>query len=936
MSSLNQIILSHRNEGPRKERENLLILDSIEDWLGRRRPLIFGKDGIQAGRERGETTLADILNRDDDSFGVTEKENDAEKSQTDNWVDGIGEGRSDESNLSAYYRMSEGEDDETSWRLDGLVDLSPHQNIAVILGNAQSVSLRPTTSSVDEGEPGKVKSLYDIVFSSDRNEASCLSIPSYRGGSLDVGVLHTVNNENRKKASYEFWFFLPSQGFLSDIVLIRRTMGSSADNIESMDSAFKTTNAIWELVLQPSGLLEFRTCGGSTFLSSQRDSKRSSSETDQENEKPFLAATDRWNHVCLVLNSKGLDVSDCIVTLFMKGIEVASMKTSMLPPNMSRKDVEKDIQHAGIVDKSLLLYGLHHNSGFRLTEIRVWACERSAADTQTFLFEYLIAAEQKKKFKVKIANKNKKGPALGKGLGLAPPKGIPVATNKGVALPGPSQREPSMGVSLVPPPKEEHSFSLKPAKQQAAMTFAPSIVDEKISQKQDVLSGSETSHIYPDSSQLASPKDFPEKRQLFESSLLSPATDNHQLEDPVENFEDSSQNVAATLWDTAVPLSQQLRPSAAAALIRGPPATRHYGGNRGGLPDYSGVERFGVGGIAVCGSEKTIVFRDNEDPPALTYPIGASGAVISDHMDDEGSEFLCCFLAKEGRMVVFELRSRTVVVELQMTTKLNFWRYLPPEAAGNTLCFMLVTPVGGFHWKPLEESPRPHQVWKRGSDLQGKKVVGYEEGGSNGLDGADICSRVGLITVTRSSGGSSLEGWLLPISGSSKAHLVSDDLLGACLCQPLIEDDGPFLPFLVTVNSIDDDLLVNAFDITEKVAGSLSVGEVHASQTIDESEIGQIIFEPPALAMGPLPEALCVSLANIIVVVLRRKGLVAAFELEDGEINTIAMESVDHFVIDAVMRYSSDFGGAEIVMLLSDETNPKDGRIVSFCFRSAA
>lgn len=59
-------------------------------------------------------------------------------------------------------------------------------------------------------------------------------------------------------------------------------------------------------------------------------------------------------------------------------------------------------------------------------------------------------------------------------------------------------------------------------------------------------------------------------------------------------------------------------------------------------------------------------------------------------MDDEGSEFLCCFLAKEKRMVVFELRSRTVVVELQMTTKLNFWRYLPPEAAGNTLCFMLI------------------------------------------------------------------------------------------------------------------------------------------------------------------------------------------------------------------------------------------------------
>jgi len=62
--------------------------------------------------------------------------------------------------------------------------------------------------------------------------------------------------------------------------------------------------------------------------------------------------------------------------------------------------------------------------------------------------------------------------------------------------------------------------------------------------------------------------------------------------------------------------------------------------------------RYGVGGIAICGSEKTIVWRDEEDPPALTYPIGASGAIVSDQLDDdEGSEFLCCFLAKDKRMV---------------------------------------------------------------------------------------------------------------------------------------------------------------------------------------------------------------------------------------------------------------------------------------------
>ena len=116
------------------------------------------------------------------------------------------------------------------------------------------------------------------------------------------------------------------------------------------------------------------------------------------------------------------------------------------------------------------------------------------------------------------------------------------------------------------------------------------------------------------------------------------------------------------------------------------------------------------------------MWRDDQVPPGLTYPIGASGAIVSDQMDEDGSEFLCCFLAKDKRMVVFELSTRTVVVELQMTTKLNYWRFLPPEAGEDTLCFMLVTPVGGFHWMPLDESPRPRQVWKRGPELQVSRV----------------------------------------------------------------------------------------------------------------------------------------------------------------------------------------------------------------------
>jgi hypothetical protein len=172
----------------------------------------------------------------------------------------------------------------------------------------------------------------------------------------------------------------------------------------------------------------------------------------------------------------------------------------------------------------------------------------------------------------------------------------------------------------------------------------------------------------------------------------------------------------------------------------------------GALSSYCCVaSRYGVGSIAICGAQKTVIYTHDESPPGKTYPIGASGAIISDEMDNDGSEYLCCFIAKDKRMVrlrfylfsclrclcptkicvahffllqvVFELLSKTVVVELQMTTKLNFWRYLPPQVHGHTLVFMLITPVGGFHWMPLDDSPRPRQVWKRGKDLQVRRSI---------------------------------------------------------------------------------------------------------------------------------------------------------------------------------------------------------------------
>ena len=56
--------------------------------------------------------------------------------------------------------------------------------------------------------------------------------------------------------------------------------------------------------------------------------------------------------------------------------------------------------------------------------------------------------------------------------------------------------------------------------------------------------------------------------------------------------------------------------------------------------------------------------------------------------------------------------------------------------------------------------------------LKGKKIVSYEEGGTNGLTGHKMISKAGLICVTDSNGTGTLEAWIVPICGDSGAVLA--------------------------------------------------------------------------------------------------------------------------------------------------------------------
>jgi hypothetical protein len=957
------------SKGPFNHREEILLLDKFEEWLGRRRPTVLGKEGAEMAAESGEKTLADILSE-------AAQDRDEEKSTgdgapnselADGWVEGVGAGRNDEDNLSLYLRFSEGAEEDCNLS-DGFEDLSKYEQRAFVCGS-DSLALEATSSSADEGEAGKVKLLYDLVFSdlSGYTDVRGLFVAADRGSSLDVGMLHDDDHDSRQRCTIEMWYRLPQASEVSDeIVLARRSLAGEGEDPSRLCAASEREGLLWELVVLPSGRLQFRASGGGTLTSEMEENVDGLSSVQEMEDDGGLVSWQRedgiggWNHVCLTFSSKGQhNINDCQVSLLMKGAPVTSKLITIVPPGLKS---EKEATDTNILDevltRSTLMFGLAAPAGFRLTEIRAWSCERSEDDVKLMMAEYLRAAETRKKFKVKI--RSTKGTSKKLGLLASPKESQQADAKKRLLSPiaaskkdGGADEEETPKAPGDATPKQAMSFDAFSAFDDASAVHGGAVAGvDGTSSGADVTTafsdsvfGSSTFQTEPGPS---SPSSGVDDRFGISGGAVAP-----------DGVPMTRAMATATAYSLAVDLfpslSQQVRASAAAALVRGPPATRHFGGNRGGIvhtyPDFLG-KTSGVGSIAICGAEKSVVYDVDENPPGKTFPIGCSGAIISDILDEDGSEYLCCFLAKEKRMVVFELASKTVVVELQMTTKLNYWRFLPPEAHGNELVFMLITPVGGFHWSPLDESPRPRQVWKRGSGLQSKKIVSYEEGGCNGGTGSDMRSTLALLMVSTANSGAPVEAWCLPVNGNARGLLLGDDVLGAAFCLPPAVagkksssaggvSPAEFYPLVVTANRIDgsDDVHLDVTSIgIDSTSGVLSKLNTVASVTVasnSDSDKQHQLLEP-AMAMGTTPQVCVCSHGRYIVVALRDKGIVIVYELHEGSLQLVGKQNLARYIIDAgVRRGGEKDDGIEIVLLLCSDSTTKDGNIAKILISSS-
>lgn len=509
-------------------------------------------------------------------------------------------------NMSASFA-----DEDSAWRVDGLADLSEYANKALLMGQVECYSLQATSSSVDEGEPGKVKLLYDLVYDAPRDGEGPLGllVEAVRGSSLDVGMLHGDSHDARRRCSVEFWYHLPSvESVHEEIVLARRSVCAPGVDISQLCVPGHKDGILWELVLLVSGELELRTSGGSILSSSESNGEFEPTQSmgdfgdavDDSNGEGGLVSWTRpdgsggWNHVCLVFSSRRhQSLTDCTVSMFMKGAKVASTVASIVPPGLESDMPVDSAVLDEVMKKTVYVFGMNAVPTYRITEIRVWSCERSEDDIKFMMYESLRAAETKRKFKVKI--RNKRGDVTGGSL-LSPPIAPPKDSNRG-------------GKVLVPPPRKRlgSETALSSPKDHAAFAFDASFRafggegESSVPIEEGIKADSETSLQVLDSTPNTLPHTPPSKAYQEVSTKAEDVRKSLQAEvsyklepqfvksPPGASDLHDSNKAGAPLSEKR--LSREVRSSAAAALIRGPPATRHFGGNRGGLSRGTPVDR---------------------------------------------------------------------------------------------------------------------------------------------------------------------------------------------------------------------------------------------------------------------------------------------------------------------------------------------------------
>ena len=160
---------------------------------------------------------------------------------------------------------------------------------------------------------------------------------------------------------------------------------------------------------------------------------------------------------------------------------------------------------------------------------------------------------------------------------------------------------------------------------------------------------------------------------------------------------------------------------------------------------------------------------------------------------------------------------------------------------------------------------------------------------------------------------------------------ISNVILGAALYYPSSTvSPSHFLPYVITISKDVTDQFVLDIESLVEQGGELNRGDIIASAVLDSGDANlDESFVPPSMSMGPTPEVLCCCQDDFIAVTIRRKGLVCVYDFSSGSLALVGQSRLAQYILDVAIRSSNVDGEAELVLLLCENNDPKDGRVVN-------
>ena len=415
----------------------VLAMDTVEDYAGKAKPEVVSAGGGITSRIGGPSAGG--------KQGEEEEVLGAGVERPETWVDDIGTGK-EWDKISGYWRYSDiyrpGDEEfissgEPKARLN-ILDLSKYSVPAELFADSPDrMVLETSTSAVDPGEDHeKVKGLNDIVFSQrpivdDTIPVAGLRAVVGRGTALDIGMFHTDANRNHMTIELNI---LRSPEAVADKAppgghcLMKRCIGKP----EVSSAHFM--NEIWSLSVDGQGTLCF-TAGGNTV-------KSGANEVNMGPSADIPVSV--WTHIAVVVDTSGGNGMTAMVSLFVNGNR--SAKEQMVFSHFSEADLATTTLYMGC-----------NLTGWRMTEVRLWADSRQTVDIEGQRDNYLPLASKRKRMQFRIKGSKKLfGPppeslAIG---GVDPPAGSRIAATPAAGGGGSSESNgstPSKGLGLAAP-----------------------------------------------------------------------------------------------------------------------------------------------------------------------------------------------------------------------------------------------------------------------------------------------------------------------------------------------------------------------------------------------------------------------------------------------------------------------------------------------------